>query len=43
MTELNALGYPILQPKSPVPSDIEVSQSIVKQVGLLPIAQVAQQ
>ena len=43
MSETNALGYPKLVPKSPVPSDIEVSQQIVKQVGLLPIAEVAKQ
>ena len=43
MTETNALGYPKLQPKKPVPSDIEVSQSIVKEVGLLPIEDVAKQ
>lgn len=38
MTEgTNILGYPILKPKTPVPSDIQVSQDIVKEVGLLPI------
>jgi len=37
MATTNALGQPSLQPKSPVPSDIEVSQSIVREVGLLPI------
>lgn len=41
--ELNALGYPVLQPKSPVPSDIEVSQSIVSEVGLLPLSELAKQ
>jgi hypothetical protein len=41
--ELNALGYPVLKPKTPVPSDIEVSQSIVREVGLLPIAEVGKQ
>jgi formate--tetrahydrofolate ligase len=40
---LNALGYPKLAAKTPVPSDIEVSQQIVKEVGLLPIADVAKQ
>lgn len=40
---MNALGYPSLQPKTPVPSDIEISQSIVKEVGLLDIDKVAQQ
>jgi hypothetical protein len=39
----NALGYPLLQPKSPVPSDIVVSQSIVKEVGLLPLEDLVQQ
>jgi len=34
----NALGHPRLQPKTPVPSDIEVSHSIVNDVGLLPIS-----
>eukprot|EP00934_Nitzschia_sp_Nitz4_P006564 Nitzschia sp. Nitz4//scaffold94_size78252//72376//74417//NITZ4_005479-RA/size78252-processed-gene-0.31-mRNA-1//-1//CDS//3329560413//6554//frame0 len=42
-SELNALGYPKLPAKTPVPSDIEVSQQIVKEVGLLPIAEIAQQ
>eukprot|EP00547_Thalassionema_nitzschioides_P000505 CAMPEP_0194207234 /NCGR_PEP_ID=MMETSP0156-20130528/6033_1 /TAXON_ID=33649 /ORGANISM="Thalassionema nitzschioides, Strain L26-B" /LENGTH=659 /DNA_ID=CAMNT_0038933947 /DNA_START=44 /DNA_END=2023 /DNA_ORIENTATION=+ len=41
--ELNALGYPVLQCKTPVPSDIEISQQIVKEVGLLPIEDVAKQ
>ena len=39
----NALGYPKLQCQDPVPSDIEVSQQIVKKVGLLPIQDVAKQ
>ena len=39
----NALGYPKLPAKSPVPSDIEVSQQIVKEVGLLPISDVGKQ
>ena len=43
MSETNALGYPKLVPSNPVPSDIEVSQEIVKKVGLLPIADVAKQ
>lgn len=42
-TETNALGYPALKPKTPVPSDIEVSQSIVREVGLLPITEVGKQ
>ena len=41
--ELNALGYPKLQTKTPVPSDIEVSQQIVKDVGLLDITEVGKQ
>lgn len=41
--EVNALGYPVLKPKTPVPSDIEVSQSIVREVGLLPITDVGKQ
>ena len=41
--ETNALGYPVLKPKTPVPSDIEVSQSIVREVGLLPITEVGKQ
>jgi len=40
---LNALGYPKLAAKTPVPSDIEVSKQIVKEVGLLPISDVAKQ
>lgn len=39
----NALGYPVLQPKTPVPSDIEVSQDIVRDVGLLPLPDLAKQ
>ena len=34
-------SHPTLHPKTPVPSDIEVSQQIVSEVGLLPIADVA--
>jgi hypothetical protein len=40
---LNALGYPKLACKTPVPSDIEVSQQIVKEVGLLPLGDVGKQ
>lgn len=40
---LNALGYPKLACKTPVPSDIEVSQQIVKEVGLLRISDVGAQ
>lgn len=36
-----ARGHPILRPAHPVPSDIDVSQSIVRDVGLLPIEVVA--
>jgi len=39
--EKNALGHPKLQPKTPVPKDIEVSQQIVKEVGLIPITELA--
>lgn len=38
--ELNALGYPKLVPRVPVPSDIEISQDITK-LGLLPLDEVA--
>ena len=38
---INRKSHPTLQPKTPVPSDIEVSQQIVSEVGLLPIADVA--
>ncbi|VEU38552.1 unnamed protein product [Pseudo-nitzschia multistriata] len=41
--ETNALGYPKLACSTPVPSDIEVSQQIVKEVGLLPIRDVGRQ
>mmetsp|Transcript_8919 Transcript_8919/g.13305 ORF Transcript_8919/g.13305 Transcript_8919/m.13305 type:complete len:656 (+) Transcript_8919:72-2039(+) len=39
--ETNVIGHPVLKPKTPVPSDIQVSQDIVKNVGLLPIDQLA--
>mmetsp|Transcript_12399 Transcript_12399/g.15495 ORF Transcript_12399/g.15495 Transcript_12399/m.15495 type:complete len:653 (-) Transcript_12399:135-2093(-) len=39
--EKNALGQPKLKPTTPVPSDIEVSQQIVKNVGLLPLTDLA--
>ena len=39
----NALGYPKLVCRTPVPSDIEVSQQIVKEIGLLPITEVGRQ
>lgn len=34
-------GHPKLQPKNPVPSDIDISQDIVREVGLLSIEDVA--
>jgi hypothetical protein len=40
---MNALGYPVLKCKTPVPSDIQVSQDIVKEVGLLSMADLAKQ
>lgn len=43
MTETNALGHPVLKPKTPVPSDIEVSKDIVKEVGLADISQLAKE
>mmetsp|Transcript_9246 Transcript_9246/g.22623 ORF Transcript_9246/g.22623 Transcript_9246/m.22623 type:complete len:653 (+) Transcript_9246:1691-3649(+) len=43
MSETNALGFAKLEPKTPVPSDIEVSQSIVGSVGLLPLPDLAKQ
>jgi len=42
-SNLNALGYPKLRPASKVPSDIEISQSIVNDVGLLPVHDLAKQ
>lgn len=41
--ELNALGFPVLEPSVPVPSDIDISQQISRNVGLLPIMDVAKQ
>jgi hypothetical protein len=41
--QVNALGYPYLQPMTPVPSDIVISQHIVQTVGLLPISDIAKQ
>lgn len=40
-SNVNRKSHPTLKPKTPVPSDIEVSQQIVSEVGLLPIADVA--
>ena len=42
-SEVNALGHPLLKPKTPVPSDIQISQDIVNEVGLLPIKDVAKE
>ena len=42
-SEMNALGHPMLKPKTPVPSDIQISQDIVNEVGLLPIKDVAKE
>ena len=39
--DINRKCHPTLQPKTPVPSDIQVSQDIVRDVGLLPIEDVA--
>ena len=39
--DINRKCHPTLKPKTPVPSDIEVSQDIVRDVGLLPIEDVA--
>lgn len=39
----NALGHPKLNPRTPVPSDIEVSQDIVRTVGLLPVTDLAKE
>jgi formyltetrahydrofolate synthetase len=38
---LDTRGHPVLRPIKPVPSDIDVSQSLVRDVGLLPIEQIA--
>jgi Formate--tetrahydrofolate ligase len=42
-TNLNALGYPKLVTQTPVPSDIEISQYLVKNVGILPVQELAKQ
>jgi Formate--tetrahydrofolate ligase len=42
-TNLNALGYPKLVTQTPVPSDIEISQDLVKNVGILPVRELAKQ
>lgn len=41
--ETNTIGHPTLKPKTPVPSDIQVSQDIVKDVGLLSIDALAKE
>jgi hypothetical protein len=41
--KVNALGYPVLEPAVPVPSDIEISQQICRDVGLLSIQDLAKQ
>mmetsp|Transcript_16680 Transcript_16680/g.23509 ORF Transcript_16680/g.23509 Transcript_16680/m.23509 type:complete len:656 (+) Transcript_16680:142-2109(+) len=41
--ETNAMGHPKLEPRKNVPSDIEVSMQIVKEVGLLPVTDVAKE
>ena len=43
MSESEPHHHPKLQPKTPVPSDIEISQDIVREVGLLPIADLAKE
>jgi len=42
MAATDCWGQPKLVPKSPVPSDIEVSQDVVKGVGLLSIEELAE-
>jgi hypothetical protein len=39
----NALGYTKLAPRSPVPTDIEISQEIVRDMGILSMSELAQQ
>jgi len=39
----NASGHPKLKPKVPVPSDIQISQDVVNEIGLLPIEAVAKE
>lgn len=39
----NILGHPTLKPKTPVPSDIEVSQDIVNEVGLISTTDLAKE
>jgi len=39
----NASGHPKLVPKVPVPSDIQISQDVVNEIGLLPIETVAKE
>jgi hypothetical protein len=39
----NALGYPKLVPQRPVPSDIDISQALVRGAGILAVAELARQ
>jgi formate--tetrahydrofolate ligase len=41
MEDTNSLGHPTLKPKTPVPSDIQISQDIVNDVGLISTSQLA--
>mmetsp|Transcript_5398 Transcript_5398/g.7953 ORF Transcript_5398/g.7953 Transcript_5398/m.7953 type:complete len:664 (+) Transcript_5398:289-2280(+) len=41
--EKDAWGHPKLVPKCPVPSDIDISHDIVRNVGILPIEELAEQ
>ena len=40
---MNRSGHPKLVPKVPVPSDIQISQDVVNEIGLLPIETVAEE
>ena len=42
-TIMNAMGHPRLVPSIPVPSDIEISQDIVRSPGLLSISDLARE
>jgi hypothetical protein len=42
-TTKNALGYPLLQTATPVPSDIDISQHVVASGALLSMEKVGQQ
>jgi hypothetical protein len=43
VAQQNALGYPLLQTATPVPSDIAISQHVVASGALLSIEKVGQQ